>query len=357
MYHRILITRMKFVGDIVLTTPVIRSIRLAYPDAYIVYMGDKNAVGLLEHNPHLNDIIRFDFSRPSLVEQPRVAWVLRRRKFDLAIDLFGNPRSALLTYLSGAGTRVGLTRRGRGKLYTHQVTDDGNPKTAVEFHNQMIRAVGIEPVDSQPSIYLTGDETREARIYLRWIDHDNSPLDLSRPIVGIHPGASWPAKQWLPDRFAALADLLSAKHGAQILLTCGPKDDSAVLAVSTKMVANVKILRNLPLRQLAAIIAQCRVFISNDAGPMHIAAAVGTPTIGLFGPGEENIWFPYSRSQGHTALRKDVPCHPCHLDFCNRSGDEYMECMKLLTVDEVIATARDIINSTITDRPSHQPPE
>jgi ADP-heptose:LPS heptosyltransferase len=70
---------------------------------------------------------------------------------------------------------------------------------------------------------------------------------------------------------------------------------------------------------------------------MHIAAAVGTPTIGLFGPGEEDIWFPYDPAKGHRALRKDVPCHPCHLDHCNRTGTGYMECMQLLTVDDVAA--------------------
>jgi ADP-heptose:LPS heptosyltransferase len=91
------------------------------------------------------------------------------------------------------------------------------------------------------------------------------------------------------------------------------------------------------LRELAAVISLCRAFVSNDAGPMHIAAAVGTPTIGIFGPGEEDIWFPYPAASGHRALRKDVPCHPCHLDFCNRPGEGFMECMKLLTPAEVLA--------------------
>jgi ADP-heptose:LPS heptosyltransferase len=100
-------------------------------------------------------------------------------------------------------------------------------------------------------------------------------------------------------------------------------------------IADIKVLPVLPLRQLAAVIAQCRVFVSNDAGPMHIAAALGVPTIGLFGPGEEYIWFPYSGEDGHRSLRKDVPCHPCHLDFCNREGEGFMECMKLLKVEEV----------------------
>ncbi|MCC6398985.1 MAG: hypothetical protein IT282_18370, partial [Bacteroidetes bacterium] len=89
--------------------------------------------------------------------------------------------------------------------------------------------------------------------------------------------------------------------------------------------------------ELAALYAVSAAVLSNDAGPMHIAAAVGTPTIALFGPGEENIWFPYEASEGHRALRKDVHCHPCHLDFCNRTGDGFMECMKLLQVEEVVS--------------------
>jgi ADP-heptose:LPS heptosyltransferase len=91
------------------------------------------------------------------------------------------------------------------------------------------------------------------------------------------------------------------------------------------------------LRRLAAAIAACDVFVSNDAAPMHISAALGTPTVGLFGPGEETIWFPYGAGGGHVALRKEVPCHPCHLDVCNRTGNGFMECMKLLSFSEVFA--------------------
>jgi lipopolysaccharide heptosyltransferase II len=339
-FSRILLTRMKFIGDVVLTTPIIRSVRNAFPEAYIAYMGEKEAVSLLEHNPHLDEIIPFDFSRPTILEQPRVAWQLRRRKFDLAIDLFNNPRSALLTYATGASVRVGAERKGRGQLYTIQVRDDGKPKTAVEFHNQFLRAVGIEPSASRPEIFLTEDERREARIYLQWLDYERAPLDLSRPIIGIHPGATWPAKRWLPERFGELADLLTARLHAQIIVTSGPNDDEAVAAMLKHSVADVKVLRNLPLRQLAAVLSHCSVYVANDNGTMHIAAALGVPTIGIFGPGEENIWFPYRAEEGHTALRRDVPCHPCHLDFCNRPGDEYMQCMKLLTTAEVFAAVQ-----------------
>ena len=330
-YYRILISRMKFIGDVVLTTPIIRSVRNACPGAFIAYMGEKNAVSLLDHNPFLNEIIAFDFGRPTVFEQSRVALHLRRREFDLAIDLYGNPRSALLTAISGARVRVGPARKGRGRFYTVQVKDDEFPKTAVEFHNRFIEAAGIEPSADRTEIFLTEDEKREARIYLQWFNRDQNPIDLARPIVGIHPGATWPAKKWLAERFSALADHIAAKLGAQVLVTAGPDDGETVKAVVGHTFSNVTVFNNLPLRQLAAIISHCSVFVSNDAAPMHIAAAVGTPTIGLFGPGEENIWFPYSGDEGHHALRREVACHPCHLDFCNRPGDQYMECMKLLT--------------------------
>jgi lipopolysaccharide heptosyltransferase II len=331
---------MKFIGDVVLTTPAIRSVRNAFPDAFISYMGDRHAVSLLENNPCLNEIIPFDFSRPSIVVQPGVLLRLRRSRFDLAIDFFGNPRSALLTYMSGARHRVGPDRKGRGRLYNRQVKDDGKPKPVIDFYNQYLRAAGIEPSSRKTELFLTDDERREAGIFLRWLDYETSPLDLTRPIIGLHPGATWPAKKWLAGRFAGLAELIRAKLGCQVVLTAGPNDRDTVREVAAASMAGIKVLPPLPLRQLAAVISHFRMYVSNDAGPMHIAAALDVPTIGVFGPGEENIWFPYDEADGHTALRKDVPCHPCHLDFCNREGGEYMECMKLLKADEVFAAVQ-----------------
>ena len=350
-YDRILITRMKFIGDVVLTTPVIRSVREACPAAWIAYMGEKQAVSLLGQDPSLNEIIGFDFGRPTIIEQPRVACALRRRKFDLAIDLFGNPRSALLTYLSGARVRVGPDRPGRGRFYTIRVRDDGKPKTAVAFHNQYLEAAGIPVVAHRPTLSITADEEREARIYLRWVGSTDRPVETPPLLVGIHPGATWPAKRWLPERFAELADRMTATLGARVVLTAGPQDDATTNAVLEHSFANITVLRGLPLRQLAAILRQCAVYVTNDNGTMHIAAAVGTPTIGIFGPGEEEIWFPYPSSEGHKALRRDVFCHPCHLDVCNRPGDAYMECMKLLTVDDVFDQVRRILAERPT--PTH----
>jgi lipopolysaccharide heptosyltransferase II len=330
--RRILLTRMKFIGDIVLTTPIIRALRQAYPEAYLAYLGEARAVSLLEHNPYLDEILPFDFSRPGLLEQPRITWLLRRKKFDLAIDLFGNPRSALLTYLSNAPIRVGPARRGRGRLYTIEVQDDGHTKSAIDFHYQSLRALGIPPAGEQTEIFLTEKERQEGREMLA--GSLGNVLAPGGKVVALHPGATWPAKRWGPERFAALAERLQRLSGLSVVFTSGPGEEEILRAVLAASTSPLPVLKHLTLRHLAAVLAACSGYVTNDAGPMHISVAVGTPTVGLFGPGEEEIWFPYQAP--HQALRRDVPCHPCHLDFCNRQGEGYMECMKLLNVDDVV---------------------
>ena len=288
-YHRILLTRLKFIGDIVFTTPLIHTLRDRYPNAYIAYLGDRNGVSLLERNPYLDEIFSIDFSRNTTLQQLQLFYRLNRKQFDLVVDLFCNPRSALLSYATQAPVRVGGDLPGRGRLYTVRIKDDGIPKSAVEFHYQSLKAAGIEPKYFAPEIFLTEDEKKESRRYLEW-----QGIDFSKPIVALHPGGTWPAKLWPAERFADLADLLIAKTHAQIVLTKGPRDGEAAGKVESAVVGGVLSLPVLPLRQLAAILSLCAAYVANDSGPMHIAAAVGTPTIGLFGPGEENIWFPYT---------------------------------------------------------------
>ncbi|MGB2958539.1 MAG: glycosyltransferase family 9 protein [Bacteroidota bacterium] len=336
-FARILVTRLRFIGDIILTIPVVQSLREAYPEAFIAYMGEREAVSLLSLNPYLDELIPFDASRPGFMEQTRIARELRKRKFDLVVDLFSNPRTALLTYLTGAPTRVGLDRKGRGRLYTVRVRDDGRPKSAVEFHQQFVTALGLTPSRELPSITLSEEERERARYRVQRLVPGRISPGSGRPLVGIHPGATWPAKRWFPEKFAALVDMVQSGLGGDVIVTGGPKDSATVRDVVRLARAEPAVTGPLSLRELAAVLGECSVFVTNDAGPMHISAAVGTPTVGLFGPGQEDIWFPYAAESGHIALRRDVPCHPCHLDVCDRPGEEHMRCMGLLGADEVFA--------------------
>ncbi len=328
---RICLSRMRYIGDVVLTTPVIRAVRKRFPGAYIAYLGEREAVSLLEQNPFLDEILPFDFDRPTILEQPRVMAALRRRKFDVFIDLFSNPRSAILARSSGAAMRIGKDVPGRGRLYTHRIGEPEGRINAIEFHYRYLEPLGVPPDGLATEIFLGEEEKREARNYLKWQD-----CDPDQPIIAMHPGATWPAKRWPWERFAELADLCRAKLRAQIILTQGPNDADVVGMIAARATGSLMALPLMRLRQLAAILSCCSAYVANDNGTMHIAAAVGTPTIGIFGPGEEDIWFPYaSAATKHVALRKPVVCHPCHLNVCNRPGDESMECMKLLAVDDV----------------------
>ena len=333
--NRILLTRMKYIGDVVLTTPVIHAVRDKFPSAFIAYLGDKNAVSLLEGNPYLDEIIPYDFSKPSIIEQTRIAIKIRRRQFDVVVDLFSNPRSALLTLASGAPIRIGKDVKGRGRFYTHRMGDFGSLTCAIEFHYQYVKPLGVEPKYWKTEIFLTEEEKREARAFL-----ELKGVNLARPIVGVHPGATWPNKMWLKESFVDLIGRLAAKLGVQAVLSPGPGDIELVESISSCCSDSVHVLPVLPVRQLAGILSCCKVFVSNDCGPMHIGVGVGTKTIGIFGPEPVEVWFPYSQEEGHLALFKKIDCSPCRVTECFREGEHFMECMKLISVEEVFEEVR-----------------
>lgn len=330
-FKNILLTRMKYIGDVVLTTPIIRTLREEYPEAHISYLGDAKAVSLLQHNPFLNEIIPFDFSKDSFAYQLKMYALMFSKKFDLAIDLYSNPRSALLTFATRAKMRIGGDSKSRGKFYTHRISDDGSLKSAIDYHYQSLKPIGIQPKYFTTEIFLTEKEKNEARNVLSTIG-----IDANRKIVALHPGGTWPAKLWQKEKFAELARKLITEN-VSVILTGGNNDVEAVEYVRSN--SNAVSIGNISLRMISAIYSHCNALVSNDCGVVHIAVAVGTPTIGIFGPGQENIWFPYSSP--HKALRENVPCHPCHLNVCNRTGNGFMECMKLITVEEVFTAVRE----------------
>ena len=335
-FNRILLTRMKYIGDVVLTTPIIKTLRETYPDAHIAYLGDAKAVSLLQNNPYLNEIIPFDFTKDSFAYQVKMYAAMFTGNYDLTIDLYSNPRSALMTYATRAKVRIGGDARGRGKLYTIRISDDGSLKSAIDYHYQSLAPLGIKATNYTTEIFLTEEEKSEAQQVLRSIGV--TPL---RPVIAIHPGATWPNKIWLKEQFAGLIARLVKETDVEIVLSPGPKDAELMDYLSQADRSRVHTLPLMPVRPLAAVLSQCSVFVSNDCGPMHIGVAVGTKTIGIFGPEPIEIWFPYDRNKGHLPMFKKIHCSPCRTTSCFRQGEEYLECMKLITVDEVFTAVKE----------------
>jgi len=328
---RILISRLRFMGDVILTTPLIRAVRRACPQAYIAYLAEEPYAELLQHNPHLDEVIGVARRAPEGLATLRHQWALvkslRAKRFDLAIDLFATPRSALLMWASGARERVGGDFRIRRHLYTLRVPHDGQGN-AIEFHLESLKPLGIVPDGKHTEVILTEAEAYWAKDYLL-----SKGLRFGRPLIGLHPGATWPNKRWLLERFTEVAHRAAREFDAQVLVTQGPGERDGAEAVVAGAPAGVVAADLLSPRQLAAVLKECHLFVGNDAGPMHLAVAVGTPTLGLFGPGQPHIWFPYDPTGGHRAIFEDIECRPCHKNDCPLGT---LDCMKRITSQRVL---------------------
>ncbi len=330
--EKILLIRLSSLGDIVLTTPAIRAIRTHYPNAYIAMLVAKQSADVLRQNPHLNEIIQFNRSAKDkdTGEMVRIVRILRQRKFALSFDFQRKLRTELLMYLSGASERVG-----KGLLCTLRVPEQGN-KHATEHYFDLLHAAGIPAEDHQLEMFLS--KTERADACYAFEEAGISEIQLK---IGLFPGAGWKLREWMPERFAAIGDRLVTQYDAQVIIYGGPKEGELVHKVKNLMHhPSIAFSGNLHIRQLAACIEKCDMFLTNDTGPMHIAAAVGTPTIALFGPGNHNRFQPIGDS--HTIIRHDVPCSPCK-QFTNKCKDNI--CMKGITVDEVWETISRKIDS------------
>ncbi len=329
--EKILLIRLSSLGDIVLTTPAIRAIRAHFPNAYIAMLVAKQSADVLRQNPNLNEIIQFNRSArdKDTGEMLRILRILRQRKFALTFDFQRKFRTELLMYLSGASERVG-----KGRLCTIRVPEQGN-KHATEHYFDLLHAAGIPAESRELEIFLSKFERADACYVFE--EAGVSELQLK---VGLFPGAGWKLREWMPERFASIGDRLVQHFNAQVLIFGGPKDVELVTTVCNLMnEPAVPFAGTLQIRQLAASIEKCDLFLTNDTGPMHIAAAVGTPTLALFGPGNHIRFQPLG--DAHTIIRYDVPCSPCK-QFTDKCKDNI--CMKQITVDEVWDSISKILN-------------
>ncbi|MBN1894250.1 glycosyltransferase family 9 protein [bacterium] len=334
LIRNILVSRLRFMGDVILTTPLLAALRTYFPSDRIVYLTQKPFDELLSGHPCVDETLSFSNSPAS---QYRMLLGLKNRRFDLAIDLFGNPRSAAWTFLSGAPMRIGGDYRGRKLFYTHRIRHDGKTRTAVDFHLDFLAPLSIPASSKETFLSVTRKERDQAVSRL-----SEDGLDPEKRMIGLHPGASWPAKQWLPERFAELASRLVRELDAEVLLTAGPGEEELARFVQQSCPEPVRLFYGLSIRELMALISCLDVFVSNDCGPMHIGPAVQTPTVGIFGPGEPEIWFPYDREKGHRFVHREMDCSRCHKDFCVER-----RCMEAVRAEDVFREIAEILK---TDR-------
>jgi heptosyltransferase III len=329
----ILVIKLRYVGDVLLATPVLRALRDRFPDARITMAVNKGTEDVLRWNPDLDEALAL--RRGGLRDELRFLLNLRRRNFDLVVDLTDGDRSAFLSWWTGAATRIGFNRehRWRGAFYTAVI-----PHTPglhrIDRNLEALRPLGIDPKTVTPELHLSAEEERQAARLL--IDLGAAPHSgVARPLIMLHPGARYWFKSWPVERFAALADRLVEAHGCQVLIGGSDQDEKAAAGiVGAARSKPITLAGRADLLTFAAIVKHCALFIGNDNGALHIAASVGTPVVGLFGPSNPREWGP--RGDRVAVLYKGLDCRACFHPTCERGE---ANCMRQISVDEVFDAA------------------
>jgi len=333
---RILVIKLRAIGDVLLSTPVVQNLNAHFPHASIDFLCDKFAEEVLLGNPWISKVQTFDKRVDSSVGVIRK---IRAEKYDLVIDLFSNPRSAIIAGLSGAKFRVGFPFRWRKYAFNIIIPPRNGNIHNVEFNLDALRRINVPAEYTHPFFPLSDRAVNFAK---EWV-HGQGLND--RMIIALNPGGGWSTKRWGFDHYARLGDLLTEHHNAAIILLWGPGEEGDAKLVQSKMKSPSYLIPRTSLSELGAIIQRCFFLVSNDSGPMHIAAALNVHTLGIFGPTNPRQQGPYG--EGHRWVRNDgLDCLECSLTSCPIGNI----CMTQLSVDRVIEAFEDLYTASEKNR-------
>lgn len=341
------IVRLSALGDVINTLPSLTALRRALPQAHLTWVAEPAAAGVLRGHPMLDGLVEIDRKgwsaalrkargiRTAVREAREAFRALREERFDAAIDFQGNLRSGVVTFFTRAPVRIGLARKD-GKELNHVFTNrhvampDG-PLHRVERGLRLLDGIGIDTADAQP--VLPASDAGRGRI-----DALLAECHLAgEQVAVIHAGTSafGRYKQWPNDRWAAVASRLRDELGLCIVLTRGPSQAEAddAEAIARRAAADAVVAPLLSLAELAELFRRCRVFLSPDTGPMHLASAAGAPVVALFGPKDSGVYRPYFSPTA--VVEKDVDCRPCKKRHCDDP-----RCMLAIEPDDVLAAVR-----------------
>lgn len=345
--QRVLLVKPSALGDVVHALPTAATFHRRYPAIHLDWLVEEEAADIVRGHPAVAEVvvsrrqcwrrrIREVTQIPrTLAEVGRFAADLRRRRYDAVLDLQGLFKSALYVLATRAPIRVGFAegREGAPWVLTHRITAPPQPVHAADRYLALAAAVdATEPV-REFQIALTREATARARELL---------APLPSPRIVLHPAARWRTKLWEVERWRALASCLLAE-GMGVVLSGGPGDAALAAAISADLrPAPLSLVGRLSVKELAAVLQDVDLMISVDSGPMHIAAAMGTPVVALFGATDPLRTGPPGPA---TILRRDLPCSPCLQRRC-RIPEAY-RCMRDLSVAAVLEAARALLRDGV----------
>jgi lipopolysaccharide heptosyltransferase II len=337
-FRKIIFIRTDRIGDMVLSTPAFKAIKMAFPDAALTVLASRANYPLIQSDPYVNEILVHD-SSAGLKETARMVRRLRSRRFDAVIDpMTGyDAQTAFLSYLTQAETRVGFVGFGREVFFSAPVQLSEPRPGIVDLHLALLTRMGIHCSGIEPELFLREEEIKRARRWVRRVAPEGER------IIGLHPGAHYATQRWGIRNYAALVELLMKNTGLKPVVLGGPADIPLVKGILARTNDSAPAVFSSDLRELMALISQIDVLVCNNSGPLHIAAALKVPTVSFMGPTAKSLWTP-SGSRHRVLRANDLDCIGCNNGVCRRAT---MECMQRLTPEMAREALAELLNQSL----------
>lgn len=355
---RILVVNPFGIGDVLFSTPVIQTLRHAFPESYIGYLCNRRTEQVLRHNPHVNML--FVYEKDKAVQLWRrsrwqgaryIVSLLRQiqaQHFDLVFDLSLGERYSFLLRLLGSRRIVGFNYRSRGRFLTESLPIDGyHDQHVVAYYAQLLQYLGVRPHEANLELHTAAVDQTWAKARLAQQGLQDHPI-----LIGIVPGGgvSWgvgaPFRRWYPADFAAVANALVKQHGAQIVLFGEAADMTTCRQVAQAMCQPPWDLSGqTTLGQFVSLLGQLRLVICNDGGPLHLAVSQRVPTISLFGPVDPRVYGPYppTDARHRVIYRQELRCRPCYHQFRLPPCPYERACLTTIEAGEVIQACAELL--------------
>ncbi|MBN1596634.1 glycosyltransferase family 9 protein [candidate division FCPU426 bacterium] len=331
---KILVVKLRTLGDILTTFPLLRALKEIFPLAHVTVISDDSYGEVITPNPRVDAF----WEHPAKALRSRGAvfacrqqWGMIRRirqeRFDLYLDLYGSMRTALWGCWGRIPRRMGFHLRGRKYFYTDTIR--AAHRYVVDLNLQFARVLGWQGNDNAMEFFLGSQDEAAAQAFLH-----TQGWERGRPYAVCSPGGGWPLKRWDPERFGKVLKILADKTGCQLVLTGSP-EEAPIMEVCARA-SSYPVVRavGLPLCQVAAIIKNSRLFLGNDSGPKYFAESYRVPTVICYGPTDFRNNNP--DTPRHRVVCRDLPCRPCHTEKCRESR---RMCLDDIQVEDVVSEA------------------
>jgi ADP-heptose:LPS heptosyltransferase len=325
MPGKLLCIQLKQIGDVLMTTPAIRALSQELPDMEIHYLTQVPSNQIFTHNPYVKKTILFP-AKPTLFEGVRLIRKLRREKYSVVVDFLGLPKTALLSWFTGAQMRIGFKLRGRTVFYSHALETPSDLSYSALQKSHLLSPLGVSTQEANLDFFISQTERRKATQLL-----ESLGIQKTRPVVSISPVSRREYKIWPAENFARIADYLVEKYSAQILFLWGPGEYHFVKQVKDLMKRSSLPKYDVPtIAGTIALLEQVDLHVGNDNGPMHFAVAAGTRSVAVFGRPHLKNWTPPGSSR-NLAIEVDPGCkHKCVFPKCK------LECLLNISPEMLI---------------------